>query len=96
MDRDAEEAQAALGGDGRALSGALVLLDVDLPGLDGLGVLARLAADGVVQRTRVIMLTVGSAQAEVAQARALGAFDYVAKPFNVPAVMQRVRRAIEN
>jgi len=43
----------------------VLLLDVDLPGLNGLEVLRRLAHDGVLQHTRVIMLTVQSAESEV-------------------------------
>ena len=46
----------------------MLLLDVDLPGLNGLGVLRRLAHDGVLQHTRVIMLTVRSAESEILEA----------------------------
>jgi DNA-binding response OmpR family regulator len=46
----------------------VLLLDVDLPGLNGLGVLRRLAHDGVLQHTRVIMLTVRSAESEILEA----------------------------
>jgi diguanylate cyclase (GGDEF)-like protein len=73
----------------------VVLLDVDLPGTDGLGVLRTLAADGVLERTRVIMLTVRTHETEVVEALETGAFDHVAKPFSVPVLLQRVRRALE-
>ena len=49
----------------------MLLLDVDLPGLHGLGVLRRLAHDGVRQHTRVIMLIVQSAESEVLYMRRL-------------------------
>lgn len=71
-----------------------MLLDVDLPGLDGLSVLRRLARDDVLSRTRVIMLTARAGEAEVVEALELGAFDHVAKPFSVPVLMQRVRCAL--
>jgi len=70
------------------------VLDVDLPGLDGLSVLRRLARDDVLADTRVIMLTARSGEAEVLEALELGAFDHVAKPFSVPVLMQRIRRAL--
>ena len=91
---DGREALAALGGDSPALTPALVVLDVGLPGLDGLSVLRGLARDNVLSRTRVIMLTARSVEAEVVEALELGAFDHVAKPFSVPVLMQRIRRAL--
>lgn len=77
-----------------ALRTQVVLLDVDLPGLNGLDVLDRLRADGVLERTRVIMLTARSSESEVLAALRLGASDHVAKPFSLPVLMQRVRRAV--
>jgi DNA-binding response OmpR family regulator len=43
---------------------------------------------------RVIMLTARSGEREVLEALELGAFDHVAKPFSVPVLMQRIRRAL--
>jgi len=73
----------------------VLLLDVDLPGLNGLGVLRRLAHDGVLQRTRVIMLTVQSAESEILDALELGACDHVAKPFSLPVLLQRIRHTLQ-
>ena len=73
----------------------MVLLDVNLPGLDGLAVLRRLAHDGVLWRTRVIMLTFRSAENEVVEALELGAFDHVPKPFSLPVLLQRIRRTLQ-
>jgi len=91
---DGQDAVAALAGTTPEASPALVVLDVDLPGLDGLSVLRRLARDDVLSRTRVIMLTARSGETEVLEALELGAFDHVAKPFSVPVLMQRIRRAV--
>jgi PleD family two-component response regulator len=91
---DGPEAVAALAGASPDISPDLILLDVDLPGLDGLSVLRRLAHDDVLSDTRVIMLTARTGEAEVLEALELGAFDHVAKPFSVPVLMQRVRRAL--
>jgi diguanylate cyclase (GGDEF)-like protein len=77
------------------LTAPLLLLDWDLPGLDGLRVLGRLRERGVLARTRVIMLTARGGEAEVLEALEAGAVDHVTKPFSVPVLMQRVRRALE-
>jgi DNA-binding response OmpR family regulator/HPt (histidine-containing phosphotransfer) domain-containing protein len=73
----------------------VVLLDVGLPGLDGLSVLRSLAQRGALVATRVIMVTLRSTEAEVLAALELGAFDHVAKPFSVPVLLHRVRRALD-
>jgi diguanylate cyclase (GGDEF)-like protein len=73
----------------------LLLLDWDLPGLDGLRLLGRMREQGLLARTRVIMLTARASEAEVLEALEAGAVDHVSKPFSVPVLMQRVRRAME-
>jgi diguanylate cyclase (GGDEF)-like protein len=92
--QDGQEAVDALGGLRPSVRAQLVLLDVSLPSLDGLTVLRRLAQDGVLRQTRVIVLTFRSSEAEVLEALELGAFDHVAKPFSLPVLMQRIRRAL--
>ncbi|MBB4634865.1 response regulator [Longimicrobium terrae] len=89
-----ERAAAMLTGDNPELRARAVLLDVDLPGLDGHGVLRRLAEARLLDRTRVIMLTVRTHEAEVVRALELGAWDHVSKPFSVPVLLQRIRRAL--
>jgi diguanylate cyclase (GGDEF)-like protein len=89
-----QKAAALLTGPQPELRARVVLLDVDLPGLDGLGVLRLLAAERMLERTRVIMLTVRTHEAEVVRALELGAFDHVSKPFSVPVLLQRIRRAL--
>ncbi len=48
----------------------------------------------MLRQTRVIMLTARSSESEILEALETGAFDHVAKPFSVPVLMQRVRRAM--
>lgn len=91
---EGDGALTALTGEAPECRGRVVLLDVDLPGLDGVSVLRRLAADGVLERTRVIMLTARSGEDEVLHALELGASDHVAKPFSIPVLMQKLRRAL--
>lgn len=92
--RDGAEAVEVLGGDTPHLRARVLLLDVNLPGMDGLGVLRKLTHDDALRGTRVIMLTVRSNELEVVKALELGAFDHVAKPFSIPVLMHRIRRAL--
>lgn len=89
-----ERAARLLTGPAPELRARVVLLDVDLPGLDGLGVLRILAREKMLERMRVIVLTVRTHEAEVVRALELGAFDHVSKPFSVPVLLQRIRRAL--
>lgn len=72
----------------------VVLLNKHLPDIEGQDVLKRLAENGVLERTRVIMLDPESANGEAKQALETGAFGHVAKPLDVPELMQHVRRAM--
>ena len=92
---DGAEAVAALAGDPPALRARIVLLDWDLPGLDGLSVLRRLSESGTLAKTRVIMLTARANEDEVLKALELGAVDHVAKPFSLPVLSERLKKAFE-
>jgi DNA-binding response OmpR family regulator len=74
----------------------IIVLDVGLPERDGLAVLRALSRDGVTRTTRVIMLTARSLESEVLMALELGAYDHVSKPFSVPVLMHRIRRALDD
>jgi diguanylate cyclase (GGDEF)-like protein len=91
---DGREAAQQLGGSRPRLRARVILLDVDLPGMDGHALLRTLARERVLERTRVIVLTARAHEAEVVQALEEGAFDHVAKPFSVPILLQRIRRAM--
>lgn len=66
----------------------LVVLDVNLPGLDGYQVLERLRRDSDVP---VMMLTVRADEADEVHGLDLGADDYLRKPFSPRALLARVR-----
>lgn len=93
---DGTSALTQLAGANPPLRSRVVVLDVGLPEHDGLAVLRALAREGVTRTTRVIMLTARSLESEVLQALELGAYDHVAKPFSVPVLMHRIRRALDD
>jgi DNA-binding response OmpR family regulator len=68
----------------------VVVSDVMMPGLDGLGMLASLRADERTRHLPVILLTAKAQGADVEQGRALGADDYVTKPFDPLELIDRV------
>lgn len=72
----------------------LVLLDVMLPGEDGLSVLARLRASKDTAELPVIMLTAKGTEFDKVTALDAGADDYVVKPFGVMELVARVRAVL--
>ena len=68
----------------------LVLLDVNMPEMDGFEVLQRLRADDATRTLPVVFLTARDAAADEAHGLALGAVDYITKPMNPAAVLARV------
>lgn len=89
---DGAEAARTLG-EG-ALKGRVVLLDVGLPSLDGFGVLRTLRSQGVLEDTRVIMLTARSSEAEMLRALGLGATEHITKPFSIPILLGRLGQTL--
>ena len=72
----------------------VVLLDVLMPGLDGLEVLERIRARSAAPQ--VIMLTATKTVKTAVGAMKLGAFDYVTKPFDVDELIVTVERAAQS
>ena len=71
-----------------------VLLDIRMPGLDGLTVLKN-ALKGGSTATFVIMTAHGDSSTAI-EAMKLGAFDYLAKPLDFPQLLTQLNRAIEH
>lgn len=93
VEHDGAAAAARLTGRGRPWP-RVVLLDWELPGLDGPAVLRRMREAGTLEATRVIMLTGRSTEDDVLAVMRAGAIDHVPKPFSVPVLVERVRRAL--
>jgi DNA-binding response OmpR family regulator/HPt (histidine-containing phosphotransfer) domain-containing protein len=87
-------ARAALTGNPPDVLGRVLVLDWDLPGVNGLNVLQALSSAGTLEDTRVLMLTGRSNEHDVLRALELGASDHVTKPFSVAVLMQRIERLL--
>ena len=72
----------------------LVVLDLMLPGVDGLEVCKRLKADPGTRQIPVVMLTAKGEEADIVAGLELGAGDYVTKPFSGKVLVARVRRLL--
>jgi DNA-binding response OmpR family regulator len=68
----------------------LVILDLMLPGIDGLEVCRRLRSDTRLAHIPIVMLTAKGEEADVVIGLAQGADDYVRKPFGVKELVARV------
>ncbi|MCL7938862.1 response regulator [Halomonas sp. ATCH28] len=69
----------------------LVLLDISLPGISGFDVLERLRGDPAHARLPIIMLTAHGREVEREKGLALGADDYITKPFSTQALVEKVK-----
>lgn len=85
------DGQAALAAVARA-EPALIVLDLALPGLNGFQICEQLRARGCV--TPIIVLTARTEAADKVRGLALGADDYVTKPFNLAELVARIRAVL--
>lgn len=87
--------QAANGMEALALAArmqtlAIVLLDWDMPGMDGLEVLRRLRAEASTRELPVVMLTTEHELPFVESALNAGASEYLMKPFDAQTVLEKL------
>ena len=73
---------------------AALILDINMPGLDGFEVLRRLRRSGHLARLPTMVLTARNQPEDVRLAIELGARDYLAKPFNDQNFLTRVARLL--
>jgi two-component system, OmpR family, alkaline phosphatase synthesis response regulator PhoP len=72
----------------------LVLLDLMMPGMDGLEVCRKLREDPRTRELLVIMLTAKGTEADVVVGLTLGADDYIVKPFSIVELLARVKAVL--
>jgi DNA-binding response OmpR family regulator len=74
----------------------LILLDVMTPGRDGYEVCQTIRANPAWRGVKIIMLTAKSREVEREKGLALGADDYITKPFSTRELVDRVQRLLGN
>jgi DNA-binding response OmpR family regulator len=89
--RDGEEALAAL----NAKAPDLLLLDVMMPPPDGYDICQRVRANPAWKDVRIIMLTARGRDVEREKGLAMGADDYITKPFSTRNLMAKVRAILK-
>ena len=73
---------------------SLILLDLMLPGIDGLEVCRRLKAQPETADIPIIMLTAKDSEADIVTGLEMGAADYVCKPFSPRVLMARIHAVL--
>lgn len=79
-------------GDGTGGSPALVLLDLNMPGIDGRKVLTTVKLDPALRRIPVVVLTTSSDERDVTRCYELGASTYIQKPVDFDGLIAAVTR----
>ena len=79
----------------RAAGPDLILLDIEMPGMDGWETLRLLRLDGATRSIPVAMFTILFDLREKVRALKYGAQEYVTKPFEMEDLLRRVRRVLE-
>lgn len=74
---------------------ALVVLDGNLPDMDGIDVCRRIRQTEKGKAVPVVMCTVRSAVGTVGEGLSAGVTDYVVKPFEMEELLERVAKALE-
>jgi len=72
----------------------LIVLDLMLPGIDGLAVCRKLKADPRIAHIPIVILTAKGEEADVVAGLEVGADDYIVKPFSGKVLVARVRRLL--
>ena len=78
----------------RAKRPAAVILDLMLPGLDGIEVAKRLRKDPATSEIAIIMLTAKGEETDIVLGLGVGADDYVVKPFRPKELLARVKTVL--
>ena len=73
---------------------AVIVLDLMLPGMNGMELCRRLRRENQTRRTPIIMLTAKASEGDRVAGLDVGADDYIAKPFSVRELLARVRAVL--
>ena len=90
----AHDGNTALALAGKPPRPALLLLDVMMPGLDGLGVAAEIRKSPELKAVPIIFLTAKTGATDVIKGIQSGARHYITKPFKIDDVLAKVKKAL--
>jgi two-component system phosphate regulon response regulator PhoB len=99
LSKEGYQVSGAASGEGalktaRILQPDLMILDLMLPGVDGLEVCRLLKRDPRTQHLPIVMLTAKGEEADIVTGLELGADDYITKPFSPRVLLARVRAVL--
>jgi len=69
---------------------SLILMDLLLPGMNGLEICRRLRREKSTKAIPIIMVTAKASESDFANAKAAGVDDYITKPFSVAKLLERI------
>lgn len=72
----------------------LILLDINLPGMNGLEVFSRLQDNAKTNRIPVIAVSANAMEKDIETARAAGFTDYITKPINIKNFLDTIRKVL--
>lgn len=73
----------------------LIVLDIKMPGMDGRDVLSLLKRDGATKKIPVLMLTAKAEQSDRDCAMELGAYEYLAKPYDSSLLLHHIENILK-
>jgi len=100
LEKDGYKTEAAVSGEEAIMTAKskmpdLIILDLMLPGIDGLEVCKKLKSDSKTENIPIIMLTAKGEESDIVIGLELGAEDYITKPFSPKVLTARVRRILQ-
>lgn len=72
----------------------LLVLDINLPGVDGFSLLKEFQAAGILDKMNTLVLSSHGREDDMIKAFSSGAVDYITKPFSIPVLMFRIEKAL--
>lgn len=73
----------------------LILLDIQMPQIDGLELMRQIKADSSLSHIRVVAFTAFAMKGDAARMRLAGCDGYIAKPFDVATLPEKVGRSLD-
>lgn len=74
----------------------LILLDINMPGMDGFAVLQQLQENPLTRHLPVIAISANAMQRDIARGKEAGFVDYITKPIQVPAFLQSIKHCLQS